>query len=150
MKKLREVTTFLSCIEAINAGGCGIAALAIYKWMEKNAIEMLKDIEIVFLYNDSWEYNTNCSRIQDGENCLIVPAHIILRTSKGKEIDAHCTWNGRETEHTVGIQHLINTINTPVSNGWNNWFDRKENIKKIAKKLDISLDEVNVNYKHEY
>lgn len=144
MTKLEEVTEFLSSIPDINAGGCGIAALAILRWIEKNASEMLNDIQIVFLYNDSWQYNTNCTMIQSGEKSLVVPAHVVLRTNKGEEIDAHCDWC--EQEHPVSLDHLITTINDPIENGWNPWFERKTQVKKIAEKLNIDLSDVNINY----
>lgn len=150
MKKLQDVIDFLSDIPDINAGGCGIAALAIYRWMEKNASKMLENIEIVFLYNDDWQYDTNCTRIRCGECSLVVPAHVVLRDVISEyEYDAKCAWMGRKQEHTVDVQHLITTINIPVENGWSPWFKRKENVEKIAKKLKISLSDVNINYELE-
>ena len=59
MKHFAEVLRYLSSIEYINRGGCGIAALAIHRWLEKNG--MLKDTKIVFLYDYMTHmlYNTN-------------------------------------------------------------------------------------------
>ena len=36
MKHFAEVLRYLSSIEYINRGGCGVAALAIYRWLKKH------------------------------------------------------------------------------------------------------------------
>ena len=36
IKTLKQVQKFLSNIPNINRGGCGISALALYRWLENN------------------------------------------------------------------------------------------------------------------
>lgn len=51
MKNLNDIKNELDCIPAINWGGCGLSALAMYRWLKDND-KLVGDEFFVFLYVD--------------------------------------------------------------------------------------------------
>jgi hypothetical protein len=143
MKTLKSVENFISKIPYINAGGCGIAALAMYRWIENNKPELLNKTEILFIYRDDEEdYKTNCELLQTNKTVLKVPSHVVIKVKKKLYNNMH--WRTYQ-EHTVTLKHLINTINNTKKCNWNTMFHRDPNTSIISKKLNVNLNDVKLN-----
>lgn len=145
-RTLRDIIFFLGTIEDINNGGCGIAALALYKWLEKH--ENYKP-EILFCYRaDSRDrLKTNKSIMEEDKNnvrtsMLKVPNHIMVKYHEDY-IDADGFWpdaqfyNRYEAWHTVSVEQLISTIHN--YRDWNSDFERDRNVHKIEGFIGIDL-----------
>ena len=61
---LESVLDVLNNIPAINQGGCGISALAIYRWCKKNGVSV-SDNPFVVLCEDEWELISRLPYRQD-------------------------------------------------------------------------------------
>ena len=140
-----KVQEFFKKIDAINCGGCGLAALGLYD----AAILEGKNPKIVYLYGwYSSEYNKKeiNEQFQRGmsdkaESCM----HIVV------EIDGvwyDCigkvnlrVWDCKEFGY-VSREHLIKSL---ITGSWNTWFDRKKWFPKIKEflgwdNIDIPLE----------
>jgi hypothetical protein len=134
----------LNTIPYINSGGCGIAAISIIRWTEKN--NMSKPV-IVFLYEGSEEEEAdkNMSLIQSGHiKSAYTPSHIALLID-GEVIDSR-EFKDYNVLDVYGVCHsgvsaeeLLELIN---SGNWNDWFSRKNNIPLIERMLDIDLSDI--------
>ena len=62
---LQEALACLNSIPNINRGGCGLSALAIYRWCKKNGIEV-SDRPFVVLCEDEWELDHNNTACENG------------------------------------------------------------------------------------
>jgi hypothetical protein len=143
MKTLKSVEKFISTIPYINAGGCGIAALAIYRWIENNKPELLNKTEILFIYmDDEKDYKTNCKLLQTKKTVLKVPSHVVIKVKRKLYNDMY--WRTYK-KHTVTLKHLINTINNTKKYNWNTMFYRDPNTSIISKKLNVNLTDVKLN-----
>lgn len=141
LKSLSSVQKFLSKIENIGEGGCGISALAMYRWIkEKGEIENTK---FVFLYNysDKDRYINNKRVLRDEEEEAQSSTHCVL-LYKGDFIDC----DGKFNVSKYGWIQIIDEedfIKRALDNveDWNSAFDRR-NINKIEKKLGIDLEDI--------
>lgn len=139
------VLSYLDSIPNINNGGCGIAALAIYRWLKKNQPE--KECKITFL-SDNYIYSLNCEKLKSNILSLVVPSHIVVEID-GKFYDSDGEYPNYRGNcyYQVKEDHLITTINCPDCNNWNDVFKRKHT-KSIAKTLGIDLSDVNIKHKY--
>lgn len=143
-----DACEFLDNIENINYGGCGVAALALYRWLQKN--ESIDGVKIVFCYS-GYEQDTlenNRSKLDEGDINLLAPSHVMLYRS-GRYFDSE---GGLELPRYPLLQFielsvLLATINEPNGehylDGWNETFDR-EAIPVIEKGLDVDLSDIEV------
>lgn len=140
-KTLKGVLGFLNRIPYINFGGCGISALAIYKWLEKRD-QLKEDTRIVYYYNDENDYKTNYrlakTRRKYKSELPLAPSHAVL-WHDGKYIDSA----GENNEYFNYEQYIKNPefVLQSINNkgDWNWTFDRC-NIPKIESGLDIKLN----------
>jgi len=146
MKNLKQVQGFLNNIPNINSGGCGIAALAIYRWLKQNN-QLTKDTKFVYYYfsEDRSEIsynhylnNSNVLENNNGEPEACAHAGIYYRRkyldSNGK-ID---TWKF-EHDHYVNEKFIVNSINNLGC--WNSSFERSH-IGEIEDRLNIKLNDI--------
>ena len=151
MKHFAEVLRYLSSIENINRGGCGIAALAIYRWLKKH--NRLKDTKIIFLYDYTARqlYDVNYQILNNNSDGTPEGApHIILeRLNKYLDSDGYLKKRYINFQYSskliVNTEFLLKALNSNAGLGsWNKAFNRKKQIPKIAKKLKIDLSDVAV------
>jgi len=148
MKTLKDVQEFINSIPDINSGGCGVAALAMYRWLKKN--DMLKKTTMFhFLHSyDGYLYETNKRYVEKNEGKPSACSHIGL-IHGNRTIDCEGFINTREYKYKIRTSNenmLVLAVNNV--NDWNSMFDRKH-VKTIAKKLDIDMSDVNTN-NHEW
>ncbi len=142
MKTLNDVLLYLNRIPGINSGGCGVAALAIYRWLMAQGE---KDLTIDFFYvsSDKHDKEANSQLIQKGELELIAPSHVAV--GRGHTlIDSHGIDEIAERYnfgHSVNEEIMVATLNNRDS--WNTYFDRKHT-KRIAKTLKINLSDIDI------
>lgn len=147
VKTLDDVRNFLDRISCINSGGCGISALAMYRWVKKNMPEHAKKSMFHFFHRDKEGYQNNKSLIKnnsyDSTN-ISIPAHIGFEIKKVTEIIDSCRNVFKEqygyAVKTSSEDVLINAINNV--NDWNYSFSREESVPVIEAGLDIDLSDV--------
>ena len=136
--EIDQVQKYLNSIPNINAGGCGISALSIYRWLKKN--NKLDDTKFIYLYREKYRYLNNSSILKKKNGKPQAPSHIALLYD-GQFIDS-----SGEIKLTYGWVQIIDeeeflkeTLNN--LNDWNNMFDRN-NIPKIEGYLGIDLSDI--------
>jgi hypothetical protein len=79
MKSFRNFLKVLDSITSINAGGCGVSALMMYRWLKKFGL-LENDTRFVFLYSPySGEYKKTNDAYFDGNSRRVLPcAHVVL------------------------------------------------------------------------
>ena len=150
-KDFRCLTELLRKTSFINKGGCGVAALTMYRFLKKN--EPTTKPKIIFLYSsktdkDAFEKNYakllfeyNSSAINDANSKLnhIIPAIHIALELDGELIDAKGTVKADDyslMQKGISEENLLRAVNTA---GWSNLFDRCEFIEKITQHTDINI-----------
>ena len=145
IKTLKDVQQFLNNISYINAGGCGIAALAMYRWLKQKK-KLKKNTCIYFFYDDHHQYNTNKKYLLSNQGNPTSCSHAVLYHS-GKFIDSkdflydisRYSYNTKITDEHFLIESLNNI------DDWKSCFERDIEIPKIQKKLNIDLSDINYN-----
>lgn len=132
-----EVRNFLSNIPYINRGGCGVAALSMYRWLEKGKREIPK---IVLLYPDYSTYKENKEGLRQENTKLKAPLHCAIKY-RDKIIDSteEIVENIYSFQQIVGKKEILKLIN---KGKWNNEFNREENIPLIERTLAVDLSDV--------
>lgn len=149
MKKKSDITTFadvqafLNSFTFINCGGCGISALAMYRWLKKHN-QLPESVRFCFLDNDEDLYQNNQRYFQNKDVELLVSSHVVL-VLDGIAIDSNGVFDAirlrRYPYKTVADeQFLIHMLNN-VGN-WNKAFDRKEIAPKIAETLGVDFSDI--------
>ena len=85
IKKIKDVQDFLSEIPNINLGGCGVSALSMYRWLEKN--NELDNSKFIFLYNNQEHYLNNSNVLKEGDGSPLPPTHCCI-SHEGKFKDS--------------------------------------------------------------
>jgi hypothetical protein len=141
VKTLDEVQQFLSNIPSINCGGCGISALAMYRWLKKHG-KTTEQTAFYYLENDAERHNNNKSYYSNKDIALIAPCHVVLYHN-----DQTIDCDGYKPISSYSYQliekseeFLIKMINNIHS--WNYSFNRKNHVKHIAKTLGIDLSDI--------
>jgi len=144
MKDLNQVLEFLNEIPCINQGGCGISALAVYRWLKKNN-SLSDDFAIIYLHywdNNDMELNNN---FISGESKVATScSHAIFRYN-GKLYDSNGIHRGVDVSTTNHVVITVKDIerfmraSLSVSN-WNTCFSREQAIPLINKKLQVDLE----------
>jgi len=140
IKTFRNVRKFLSKIPLINYGGCGVAALSMYRWLKKNREY---SPEIILLYYKIESYNTNKdnldkeipTKLLSSQHCGINYHGLILDS---EELVFYTQYSWKQITNEKGLLKLLNT-----ANNWNMKFER-EHIPEIAEKLEIDLSDVHL------
>ena len=136
-----ELRANLARIPDIHRGGCGISALAMYKWLKENK-KLSKNFKFYFFYtwmNDGdYKHNNRVLR-NETDSQLQVPSHIGIY-HRGRIID--CTPHVREytLSHPVELEHLdavVKMINEPYE--WNPSFNRSVYLPVIESFLGQKL-----------
>ena len=150
METLLDVKEFLNDVDNINCGGCGVAALSMYRWMEKN--NMLKGNEsFTFLYvcgEGDFFYDNNEKYFQGKKPQIIAPAHVVLNID-GEYIDTTSRSMERfqyrypRKHENVTEEELLKSLNDPH---WNESFERDCEVPFIADGLGIDLSDVNLYF----
>lgn len=145
-RKFYRCLEVLNKIPELNNGGCGISALSMYRWLEKNNY-LQGDEKFLFLYrrNDDFYENNKMALSNNAEFCSC--AHILFYfngsfyDSNGKQNHhVHDLRSLYKVKHTVTEDQLIEAINNRVT--WNNDFRRSKYVSVIENKLGISLSDI--------
>ena len=139
IKRLKQAQKFLSLIPNINDGGCGISALALYRWIKNNS--KIENTKFVFLYNydEEGRYLNNSRVLRDKDGEAEAPTHCCL-LYKGEFIDS----DGKKKIGGYGWIQIIDEeefITRALDNvcDWNSRFDRGW-INDIEVSLEIDLE----------
>jgi hypothetical protein len=147
MKHFTKVLKYLDSIRYINNGGCGVAALAIYRWLEKN--NMLRDTKIVFLYDYGTHhlYKHNYDILKNNKNDIPEGAPHIVIKRLNKYLDSEGVLSNKYINFhycdklEVDAEFLLTAVNNNLDM-WCRLFNRKEYLPKISRKLKIDLSDV--------
>jgi hypothetical protein len=142
LKKLERACNKIADVPNINHGGCGIAALALYRWCLANKIQ---PDGFVMLDDDGLAGNRKA--IERGElDNLSVPNHIVLYVDNWWYCDSSGTyepdnlpWEYVDTLH-VSEEVLLHLVNHAWN--WNDEFDREYGVPEIAETLKVDLSDV--------
>ena len=145
---LGSILDTLNSIPRINSGGCGIAALAIYRWCKANNVPV-SDRPFIFLWrdDDEWEARNNDQHLFNGEiDNVEAPSHVAIELAdglydteglEGSRLFQRCTC---KQEYKLNEYELLNVINRTEE--WNFTFNRSRNIPIIEIALGIDLSDV--------
>jgi hypothetical protein len=139
-----EVRNFLNNIENINCGGCGISALAMYRWLKKHG-QTTDQTAFYFLENDEDNHKNNMQYHSNKEIVLKASCHVVLYHND-QTIDSNGYKPISSYEYQLlekSEEFLLAMINTIWS--WNYKFERKKHVKKIAKTLEIDLSDIKID-----
>jgi len=146
--ELEDKLEKLEDIKHINHGGCGVAALAIYRYLVNNGIYQ-KYLSFTFTYV-GWDRSLYEKNLDNHNNGLIenleVPSHIVVTFKGSIHIDSE-GWNRYigETKyvytHEATLEEVENLVN---SHGWNHLFDREEIVPIVEKIFDINLSDIDL------
>ncbi|MFW9873500.1 MAG: hypothetical protein ACFFG0_10385 [Candidatus Thorarchaeota archaeon] len=142
IKTLEDVQLYLISIPAIHSGGCGVSALAMYRWLEKH--KKLDNTKFVYLYSSEYDYNRNSNIMKNRNGNLKAPDHCIL-LHEGQFIDASGIVNLKCWGNYVQIideEQLVRDSVKDKDASWNHAFERDKYIKEIEKKLKIDLSDI--------
>lgn len=141
--QFKAVQDFLNEIPAINYGGCGLSAYAMFLWLQKNNM-LTEDTQIVFLHHSYSErdFQTNQSFYLQGVGNPVAPEHVVIYRN-GKYIDSSGVYT-RANEYSFKLavslekaeNFLVNSLN---DDNWNSWFDRPCVAPMIEKELGITF-----------
>lgn len=154
LTSLQVVKDYLNNIPSINAGGCGISAYSMYKFLEKKN-QLQKDTHIIYLWNSNWcgsdvIENKNFLENQTG-NCDSC-AHVIMyhngeyhdSSGSSKHIDGLSFYERFKWDDHIELpipQHLTDIFMVKSLNegDWNWKFDRAKYLPQIEKFLGFKL-----------
>jgi len=140
---LESVLEFLDSIPYINSGGCGISALAIYRWHITRG-SFIGDRPFVILPEDEWDLQNNSRVLTSREFKRLSLSHI------GIEIDNEvCDSTGEvdrdyfifEQPERLNETELLECLN---NNSWNSFFNRERAIPIIETELNIDLSDIKI------
>ena len=144
--QFEEMREFLNSIPSINSGGCGVAALAMYRWVEKNMPDYKADVIFHMFHRSKDHYTNNKKLIKTNQFCndLVAPSHIgiqiknvtpVLDSEKSLKKDLYGFVIKTNSEDV-----LINALNNVDT--WNPMFNRKKRVPRIEQHLGIDLSDV--------
>lgn len=152
MLTLQEIREIIRNVPDISQGGCGIAALAMSRWIKKN----MYGSKVVFVlgYDDSYRFEINNKAIlkKDDPTSATHIGLIVYDNDEGVQriIDCRRTFDMTSYEYTntfTDPKILIKAINRV--NKWNTDFDRRY-VAHIAAHLEIDLSDVDCRTESEY
>ena len=141
-----DVKEFLSNIDYINSGGCGLSALVMYRWLKKYD-KLTEDIKIIFLDNDEYNYKNNKECMTNKQGTLKAPSHIVMLVDSFHIDCAGVQYNvAQRYDYILEVEedYLVNSLNNLST--WNNMFDRNEAISVIENDLHIDLSDIDKKF----
>jgi hypothetical protein len=135
-----DVLNFLNNIYAINNGGCGIAALAMYRWLKNNG-QLSPDTNFIFLENDDSYYEKNMQYLK-GEAELPTSCYHVLINHDNNKYDSsgiRC-YDTYKYVYFVDVDFLVKSINN--RDKWCYNFKRNKYIPYIEEILNIDLSDI--------
>ncbi len=139
--ELTDIQSKLNEIPCINAGGCAIASLVMYRWLKKEN-KLAGDEKFIYLYNyESGLYFQNQKALEDDSIIPTSASHICLYHD-GRYIDSKGTvfidnWKcSMEIEPGGFIIRSINNVDD-----WNEMFTRSD-ILPLIDELEIEFDDI--------
>lgn len=143
METLRQARKYLATIPYLNSGGCAIAALALYRLLEKQR-KLTKTTAVVYLYSQRAMhlYTHNCRALR-GQATPAGCHHAVLY-HRGQYIECGVKSNisGFSYKHNfTDVKTVVKSVESPVN--WNDLFDRSRYMNEIEKQLGITLYENN-------
>lgn len=150
-KTFTEARQRLAKIPNINAGGCGVAALALARWARQHSITVQG-----FVFLDWSEYggyfnhcNNTAALIEKDIDGLEVPNHILIKYH-GHWYDIDQAYTSKDADYVIakGIteEMLLYMINRRSWNEEENCFKRIPYVQVIADILNIDLSDVWIHY----
>lgn len=136
-----EVRNFLNNITSINAGGCGISALAMYRWLKLHG-KVTEQTAFYFLDNDEDNHNNNKKYLANKYILVKASSHVVLYHND-QTIDSGGFKSINNYDYALlekSEKFLLAMINAVWS--WNHSFERKKHVGKIAKTLGIDLSDI--------
>lgn len=159
IKTFEQVRQYLSDIPYINRGGCGIAALAMARWLLKNNGQA--DIMFFMGYNNTKDFLNNTRSVYDNQ-MKNTPAPIPVAPSHAGVVIEMYGDDGAAVVDTDGKLNLLrfsythtfyneDIIVQAVNNirSWNPAFNRN-NVKLIVRNLGIDLSDIDLRTKAEF
>jgi hypothetical protein len=137
IENFEDVRKYLSNLPNINSGGCGISALSMYRWLEKNKN---KKPNLVICYCDSEKYEKTIENLGKDNDKLFAPSHCGIRY-KHNFLDAR----GKifipiyNHHYLIDEKEMLELIN--FGDLWSEEFKRG-NTQDISKRLGIDLSDV--------
>lgn len=145
VNSLNKVRKYLNSIPYINDGGCAIAALSMYRWLQKHS-DPGYDCCVIYLYAkyDTSLYRRNLAYINNSYGYLSSCTHAGLYYNE-KLFDCQEYIDRKEyvNELVLDEDHVVESIN--YLDSWCSSFNRL-NILSIARVLDIDLSDLKTNY----
>lgn len=145
--KIEAACKFISSIKDIDLGGCGVAALSVYKFAKKiGNNDKFKFVLCYPIFDEDYEkdYETDLANIMSGnfhnvEYC----DHVMFSIGNGKITDVHMlNYDDYLSEAElveISVDELVSLIN---KGNWNSKFNKQRYIPAIEKMLGIDLSEV--------
>lgn len=143
MKSFYKIRDYLSDIPNIHCGGCGIAALAMKRWLKKY---QHAKVTIVYGYNSLNYYKNNLLAVNGKREVLGACSHAGIIQSTGLIIDANKMWQPDQYKYLLPLSEkkVVTSLNKGI-NEWNDSFNRKKWVPRIERKLDIDLSDIKID-----
>ena len=141
-EEFEDVKEFLSNIDSINSGGCGLSALVMYRWLKKYN-KLTEDVKIIFLDNDKYNHENNKECMTNKQGTLKAPSHIVMLYDSFHIDCSGVQYNVAERYDyilEVAEDYLVNCLNNVTS--WNVAFDRNTALSVIENNLHIDLSDI--------
>jgi hypothetical protein len=147
---ISDVQEALDIIPNINHGGCGIAALALARWIKKN--KPYFKVHFILAYDNRKEFKNNTDvicNIEKTRAVAVAHAGVVIELNRG---GAPCIVDSKgafpitryECTHTFADEAImVKAINE--GNNWNPEFNRA-NVYIIEQVLEIDLSDVSQTY----
>ena len=148
-KKIRgfeNVRKYLSTIPNIACGGCGVAAIAMYRWLVMRGFNE-NSLSIIMGHNRVGSFLKNSEAYGTTKDLPFACTHVGLIIQYEKNdmvVDCMYRWyfNSYKYAQIVDESALISSLNNLED--WNSDFDRGEYIPQIEKKLNINLSDIKI------
>ena len=139
--ELTDIQSKLNEIPFINAGGCAIASLVMYRWLKKEN-KLTGNEKFIYLYRyETGEYFQNQKALEDYSIIPTSASHICLYYG-GIYIDSEGSIFPDNWQYSMEIEpgdFIIRSINNV--DDWNSCFKRS-NILPLIEELEIEFDDV--------
>ena len=154
VETLNDVRRVLRDIPTINNGGCGIAALAIARWLRKSD-HVRASCMIIYGQMDYETYKRNNEAQINRSNSPGSAYHIgvlIYDYDENKQmvIDVNGTFDVTQYSYANISDEIFLLKSVNECDQWNQAFIRRRFVKKIADELDIDLSDVDLRSEKEY
>ena len=139
MIRLAKIRKYLKALPNVNSGGCGVAALTMYRYLKSKKV---KTVGLRFLYHsDSDNFEKNEDVLNTGKGSPVSCTHVCIKY-KGKYLDAvkEVDINDFAENHEITEEFLIKAL-IENEDAWNGCFDRHL-VGEIQNELNVNLTDV--------